>query len=228
MDSLEQEQKPGEQEQPSSEQEQVETTSKEPKPTLGERVYKESEFKKAQSAWDRQLSMQKTEATKAKTDAERAAKKSERLESDLQSLQKELDNLATKQFADDPEARQAYIDRHSLAKERREIELAKRESEDKLYESEKLAWQVKMDRRADELRKEYGISLEDLSGSLSEEEMEVRALKYQLNKPKPEESPIQKFDSHLSTGIGGKLSQDAQRKLSDEEWFKAKKGGRID
>ncbi len=155
---------------------------------------------------NRQLSLQKATADAAKAEAAKYKADREAFEASMRDTQSQLDDLVKKQFADDPEARQAYIDRRAIADDRRNLATEKAEAASKLLEAEKLAYEVVMNRKIDVMVKETGISREDLIECQSEAEVGERALRYQVEQKPPQvevkETPT--FDSGASSGAGGK------------------------
>lgn len=152
---------------------------------------------------NRQLSLQKAEAAKAKAEAEAHKASLQVLEAELHALQSQHDALVKQQFADDPEARQAYIDKRALAEEKRIVAKDKADAQNKLYEAEKLAWSVGMARKSIELVKETGIDPKELDECHTEDEMEVKALRFQVAKGAQEtEIKAPKFDTGTSSSGG--------------------------
>ena len=188
---------------------EVKTPSGEEKPTLG-RTFTEEEFGKAQSSWDRQIALAKAEAKKATSEVEQFKAESKHSEAYIQSLKEEMARLAN--AADDPDVKKSYTDR--MASLEREMKLAQREAEveRKLYEAEMTAWSARMAQRANELTKETGIDVKELEDCKTEEEMEVKALRFQLGKPTQEQKP-KKFASQGSGGGGRSLDDMSAREL---------------
>jgi len=235
---------PAEPEEPSAEppaEEEQEPTTGPEKPTVS--ITESKEFREAVdkavgkgvSSIQSQLSLQRQAAETAKAEAEEHKANVAALTEELQDLRKEQDDLVSKQFVDDPEARRAYVDRRGLADTKRELAKKTAEAERKLYAAEKLAWSAGMARKADALVKETGINPKELEECQTEEEMEVKALRFKMTKepekkepkkPGEEEEPP-KFDSLKSSGPGGKISAEAQEKMSDKAWFEAHKKGRV-
>jgi len=183
-------------------------------PTLTETLEFKEALKQAQSGWDRRLHSLEIEAKKAKRDYES-------VQAEFQSLQKEHEEAMEKFLGDDPDAKQAYVDRKAIAEARRVVAREKTEAEAKLYEAEKLVWSVNMAKKADELNKETGIPIEDLEDCNTEVEMEAKAwhfaikgLKEIKEKPKPATTP--KVDSGISTIKGGKLTAADMETMSVE------------
>ncbi len=114
---------------------------------------------------------------------------------------------------EDPAERKSYLagmrDKRTAAD--RESRVAKRESEvaRKLLEAEKLAVEVVMNRKIDQVVKDTGVTREDLMGCMSEAEVEVKGLRFQMANPKEpvtgEETP--QFDTPTSSGGGGSDKQ---------------------
>ena len=196
---------------PTSEKEAEPTTPK-AEPTI--RTYTQKELDEAvgkgRASTQSQLSLAKAGAIKAQAEAEEYKTNVQALETELQDLQRQHDDLAERQFADDPEARQAYVNRRAIADERRKIAKERADVERKLYDAEKLAWSVGMARKADALVKETGIDASELETCQTEEEMEVKALRFQLTR-EPEKTL--KFDSGVSSGVGVDLEGLSARQL---------------
>jgi len=175
------------------------------------------EFKEAlieaQKGWDRRIASLKAESDKAKVDAQAAKAEYESAKADLDALKVEHDETVSKAFGDDPDARQAYLDRKATNDAKREVLRYKAEAERKLAEAERMVWSVNMARKAQSLHQETGVPVEELEECTSLEAMEVKALRFQLKQPakvetsvKPPEPPVTPPDSGISTGKGGKLS----------------------
>ena len=172
----------------------------------------DSAIGKASESLNRQVSLSKAETNTAKAEAEQHKADREAFEAELKDLQKLHDDLVSKQFADDPEARQAYIDRRAIAEERRNLKKEKADSDRKLYAAERLTWEVGMEKKADALAKETGIDPAELKSCITEEEMEVKALRFEKTKEHVKEEQKPKFDSALSGGTGA-----SWRDLSPDE-----------
>jgi len=187
-------------------EEGAEPTQPEKEPTV--KTYTEEDFQRAVSkgleSITRQLDLQRAEASKHRAEAESHKAALTAVQTELQEIQSQFDDLANRQF-EDPEDKRAYLaslqDRRALAKEKARIALEKAEAEAKLYDAEKLAWQVRMTQRASELVRETGIDLAELESCQTEEEMEVKALRFKLEQGvKEPEKETQKFDSLAGQG----------------------------
>ena len=193
---------------PTSEEKETKPTTQ-TEPTI--RTYTQKELDEAvgkgRASTQSQLSLSQAEASRVKAEAEQYKASAEAIELELQDLQKQHDDLVSKQFADDPEARQAYTDRRAIAEEKRQAAKDLTEAKGKLLEAQKLAWSVGMARKADALVKETGIEASELETCQTEEEMEVKALRFKMTK-EPEVKEAPKFDSIVSSGGGG-LSDEA-------------------
>jgi len=193
---------------PTSEEKEVEPTTPKVEPTI--RTYTQKELDEAvgkgRASTQSQLSLSQASAKKFEAIAEEHKASVEALETERQDIQTQLDELVTKQFAEDPEARQAYVDRRGIAEEKRKLAKEKTVVEKKLYDAEKLAWSAGMSRKADMLVKETGIDAKELEACQTEEEMEVKALRFQLEKEPKKEEPKEepKFDKGVSS-VGGKV-----------------------
>ena len=165
------------------------------KPTV--RIEETPEFKKSLGkslkTINQQMSLREKEVTALKADLDK-------FKITHTNLQKEYDEMMERQFSEDPDARKAYFDRKSIDRERQKIAEEKVEVEKKLCDAEAKLWQIEMDKKAIELVKEIGIDVDEFVGCKTLEEMEVKALRYQLNNPK-NQTP-QKFDSGASSGGG--------------------------
>lgn len=143
-------------------------------------------------------------------------------EDDIRSLQTEHESLIAERFEDAGE-RRSYLasQRDKRGATDRERKVAKREAdvEKKLFEAEQLAVQVVMNRKIDVTVKETGITREDLMSCQSEAEVEVLGLRFQMANPaeseKGEGTP--EFDTGLSSGGGGKITQEAIDKMPPSE-----------
>ena len=174
---------------------------------------------------NKQLSMQQAEAKAAKAEVAEHKASVEAVELELQDLRREQSELVEKQFSEDPEARKAYVDRRSIADEKRVLAKKTAEAERKLYDAEKLGWAANMSRKADVLVKETGIGAKELENCKTEEEMEVKALRFQLNKEPEVKEPAKdpKFDKSVSTD-SSPMPEKAQAKMRAgwEEYHKNK------
>ena len=198
--------------------EEVKAPSEEEKPTL--RTYTEEEFGKAQSSWDRQIALSKAEAKKVSSELEQFKAEQKHSEAYIQSLKEEMARLAD--ASEDPDVKKSYISRMASLEREMKIKQKEAEAERKLYEAEMIAWSARMAQRATALTKETGIDVKELEDCKTEEEMEVKALRFQLGKPKQEEKPP-KFASPGSGGGGvdfSKLSADEKLNLGFKRFQK--------
>lgn len=200
---LEQGKKPAENAAPPPPKEKVEAPSEETKEPTLVKTYTEAEFKKAQSSWDRQIALSKAEAKKAGAQTEQFKAEQKRSQAYIQSLKDEMVKLA--ESVEDPEVRKTYTSRIMALD--RETSIAKRESdaEAKLYDAEQLAWSARMATKAAEVVKETGIDIKELEGCQTEDEIENKGLRFQIDNPKVEAKPEEKpqFDTGTSTPGGG-------------------------
>jgi len=191
-------------------------------PTI--RTYTQKELDEAVgkglSSVQSQLSLSKAEARKVQAEAEKHEATVKVMETELKSLREEYDRSVEQQFADDPEARKAFLDRRAIADSQRKLAWEKTELEHKLYDVELRDWRYEMDKRANELVAETGIDINEFAGSKTKEEMEVKALRFQIGK-KPAET--QKVDSLISSGTGVDLSGMTPRQLIQRGIDKGKK-----
>lgn len=180
-------------------------TQKEVKPTVG--IEETEEFRtaldkalgKSLKSTNQQLTLLKLAAEAAKSEVEQHKASNAVLELELRDLQKQHDEIVTLQFADDPDAKKTYLDKKALAIEKRQVSIDKAAAEKKLYEAEKKVDAVNKARRADELVKETNIELSELESCQTEEEMEIKALRFQLsNKGKKEDKDSPNFDPAVS------------------------------
>lgn len=217
--------KPGEEVVTPTPKEEEKPTLPEVKPTL-EKTYTQKELDKAVG---KGVSSIQSQLTLSQTEAERAREAHDQLQQELQALKEAHEKLVEKQFADEPEAFEGY--KKTKAIEAKEKEIARREAEVERnrIEAESLRWAINMKTKADELRQQYVVPVEVLEFCTTEEQMEKIAKSFPTRESVEEEKkePAPKFDSGVSTGSGGKISLDAQRKMGDKDWFEAKEGGRI-
>jgi len=196
---------------PTSDVKVAEPTTPKVAPTV--RTYTQKELDEAVgkglASIQQQLSLSQAEkrtlqAEKAERDATSAAR-----EAHIQALQREVDEV----LVDDPERRKAYVDR--IARLEKEQELAKDKA---TLEREKLDVareknDLRLARKARELIEQTGVPLSELEGSTTEEQMELKALKFQLNNKPEEEKETPKFDSARSSGIGDSSAGMTPREL---------------
>ena len=166
---------------------------------------------KGLSSINSRLTLQGQEVKASKAEAEVAALEVSRLEKELSEF-----------LQDDPEKQRAFTDRWEIAK-------IKASAEKKLYEAELKEWKLNMAVRARELMEETGIPLTDLEDSATQEEMEVRALRYKLTQAtetatkEAEKVKTPKIDSGVNTGGGGGVfSRRALEEMPFREYEKIK------
>ena len=188
------------------------------KPTVG-KTYTEDEFRheldkalgKGLESINRQLSQRDKALAAKNTELEEFKKTSSR---QLEDLQSDLDDTRNEhqqalKALDDPDIKTSYTDRVALRKKEREAARREKDAEDKLYKAELLVFKQGLEAKAKILHEETGIPIKELEECNTEDEMEVKALRYQLTHPEKkaeeqeEESP--KFDSGKSSG-GANLS----------------------
>jgi len=215
---------------PTSSKEVAKSTHPEVEPTV--RTYDQKEFDtavgKGLASVNTQLSLQKQAAETAKAEVEAAKADVVAIEAELKALQGEHDELVGKQFTD-PEERQTYFaslrDKRAFAEERSKLAKEKVDVEKKHYEAEKLAWSVAMARKADALVKETGIDPTELEACQTEEEMEVKALRFKIGKEPAGSENTPQFDSLISSGVGldpSKMSPDEKLKYGFRQLGKKK------
>lgn len=154
---------------------------------------------KGLSTMQSKLSLQTLETSKLKAEAESTKASFKGLEDELGDMRKQHDDLVEKQFADDPDARKAYIDRRAIADERRQLLKDKVEVERKRFETAEKEVELRLNKKRDVLAKETGIDAKELEG-LDEVSMVEKALRF---KKEPEVVKETKFDSALGGGGGG-------------------------
>jgi len=220
VEDLERVEEPAENVETPSETEKVEAPPEEEKPTL--KTYTEEQFGKAQSSWDKQIALSKAEVKKAEAKVEQFKATQKHSQAYVQSLKDEMEKLASS--VEDEDVRKTYTSR--MASLEREMKLAQRESEaeQKLYDAEQTAWSVRMAQKAAEVVKETGIDMKELEGCQTEEEMDVKGLRFQINKePEPKkEEKTPKFASGVSSGAGipAQPSVEQLEKMSPEDYAK--------
>ena len=197
---------------------EAKSTQEQKEPTAG-RTYTEEDFQRAVSkgleSIQRQLDLRNAETRKAESQLKSK-------EADLKAAQEDLAELKDLKL-DDPEFRETYTSKKAIRDAQREVDRAKAELEDQRYETEMQQWKVRMDAKAIELAKETGIDINEFVGCHTEEEMEVKALRWEkANKPATkEEVKPPKFDSGAGSGGGGVPSLAELAKMSTKE-LKAK------
>ena len=192
------------------------TTPTTPKgePTVG-KTYTQSELDKALGkgleSINKQLSLRDKALAAAKTELEEVRSTStaqiEDLKSDLEDTQDE--HRQALKALDDPDIKTSYTDRSAMRKREREAARREKTAEDKLHKAEKLVYQQGLEAKAKVLHEETGIPLKELSDCKTDDEMEVKSLRYQISHPdgkkaeEPQGKEEQKFDSGASSGSGG-------------------------
>jgi len=155
---------------------------------------------------NRQLSERDKSLTAKNAELEEAKKTSER---QLEDLQGELEDMRSEhqealKALDDDDVKKSYTDRGTLRKREREAARREKDAEDKLYKAEMLVYKQGLEAKAKTLHDETGIPVKELNGCNTEDEMEVKALRYRLthsdeNKDEDKEE-LSKFDSLKSSG----------------------------
>ena len=213
---------------PTQEKEGAKQTEPKEKPTVG-KTYTEENFRheldkalgKGLESINRQLSERDKALTAKNTELEEFKKTSSRQLEDLQADLEDMKNEHQQALkaVDDPDIKSTYTDRATLRKREREAARREKDAEDKLYKAEMLVYQQGLEAKAKILHGETGIPVKELDECKTEDEMEVKALRYRLVHPdgkkaeeteKEEEPP--KFDSSLSSG-GTDLSSLSAREL---------------
>ena len=192
---------------------QAESTQSEEQPT----GYKtEEDFQRAVSKGleniQRQLDLRKTEADKYKSEADQHKFKSEGMDRMVKSLERQIETIT--QAIDDPDVKSGILSK--VQQDRREQQLLdlKAEAENKLYEAEKLAWSARMAQKADAIHRETDIPISELEDCQTEEEMEVKGLRYKLAKAEEPKEPKEKTPKFAGGSGGG--GGDSWKKLSPE------------
>jgi len=196
---------------PTQETEVGNQTKPEAQPTVG-KTYTQEELDKAVGkgleSINRQLS-EKNKALSAKeAELEEAKKTSTR---QLEDLQGELEDIRAEHLEaikalDDDDVKKSYTDRATLRKREREAARREKDAEDKLYKAEMLVFKQGLEAKAKILHEETGIPIKELDECQTEDEMEVKALRYRLTHPEGEKAKDDdddkspKFDSGLSSG----------------------------
>ncbi len=175
---------------PTSKEKGVEPTTPKVEPTIS--ITETDEFRHAlDKALGKGLASTQSQLSLSQSEARQFKAQLEARDAKIEAMQKEVDEV----LVDDPEKRQAYISR--IAGLEREQKIAERE-----YAVELAEHKQRMDAKANEVMARTGIPVEQLLGSISEEEMELRATRYErdeLKKSKePEKEP--KFESGVSSG----------------------------
>jgi len=202
---------------------QAEPIQSQEKPTG--KTYTEEDFQRAVSkgleSIQRQLDLRNAETRKAESQLKLK-------EADLKAAQEDLAELKDLKL-DDPEFRETYTSKKAIRDAQREVDEAKIELEDQRYEVEMQQWKAGMDAKAIELVKETGIDINEFVGCHTEEELEVKALRWEkANKPaKKEEVKPPKFDTGISSGatITAHPSIEQLEKMTPNEyaeWYKAR------
>ena len=184
-------------------------TTPEGEPTV-EKTYTQSELDKAigkgLESTNKQLSLrEKAIATlTAELDELKSTStaKIEDLQSNLEDIQDEHRDAL--KAVDDLDIKASYTDRTAMRKREREVARQEKIAEDKLKKAETLVYKQGLEAKAKLLHEETGIPLKELDECKTDDEMEVKSLRYQLSHPneKPQEKEESKFDSGISSGGG--------------------------
>jgi len=195
--------------------EEVKQTEPKEEPTV-EKTYTEKEFRheldkalgKGLESINRQLS-ERDKAIAAKTTEleefkKTSSRKLEDLQADLEDMKSEHQDAI--KALDDPDIKATYADRVTLRKREREAARREKDAEEKLTKAETLVYKQGLEAKAKLLHEETGIPVKDLGECQTEDEMEVKALRYRISHPSEEkaededEDKASKFDSGLSSG----------------------------
>lgn len=202
---LEQKEPGAEQVPPTTEKEREEPTEQEVKSTVS-KIEETPEFRRAlgksTESLNKQLSLRDSETRAAKAEADRFKAESATRQAQIEVLQTEIEEA----LAEDPERRQAYISRIKGLERAQKIAEKEAKAEEKDYKAEVKLWQAAMGLKARELADEIpGLNVKELLETCkTEEEMEVKALRFRLAKgeeeSKAEKVKTPKIDSGLSSG----------------------------
>lgn len=194
---------------PTLEKEVAEPTPPKVEPTV--KAYNQKELDdavgKGTASSNRLRSLAETRANKAETQiaqlmAVQEVSLAERQEGDARYAE-------LVQGLEDPAEKEKLLSRISIAREKQILARERAEAKQERLETVQAAKSVGLGRKANEMNKEYGIDVIELEVCKTEEEMEVKALKFQLEKPaetQPDEIP----DSSISSASG------------ESEWTEAK------
>ena len=195
-----------------SEKKVAEPTTPKVEPTI--RTYTQKELDEAvgkgRSSTQSQLSLSQAEARKAVAEVEQHKAQIAARDARIQAMQKEVEEA----LADDPERRQAYVSKIASLQREQGITQREAEIESKRYEFELKEHNLRMAVKAKEVMEKTSIPLEQLEGSITEEELEVKGLRFQLTKEPAEKTP--KFDSAIPSG-GGLSDDEFERKMGSGE-----------
>jgi len=200
----------------------AEPTGPEGEPTVG-KTYTETEFRheldkalgKGLESLNRLLSKRDKDITAKSAEIEdlksTTSGRIDDLLAELEDTRREHQQAL--QAVDDPDVKKSYSDRVTLAKREREAARREKDAEAKLYKAEMLVHTVGLEAKAKALHDETGVPIKELSDCNTEDEMEVKALRYQVanaisgKQPQSKETPSKgekpKFDSGASSGSGG-------------------------
>ena len=197
VEDLERDKNPAEIAEVASEKEITELSSMETKPTLG-RTYTEEEFGKAQSSWDRQIALSKAEIAQVKAEKEQSKAEQEFYKAEIKELQEEFDRLVI--GIDDPDQKEKILSRISIAREKQMVARKNAEAEQKLYIATQKELAYQLFEKARSISAETGIPIDELKSCATEQEMEIKALRFQISQAEPKETKIPKIDSGISSG----------------------------
>jgi len=202
MDTIERATAVPEQVVPSPEKEQAAPSEEKKEPTVG-KIEETPEFKRALGkstvSLNKQVSLHQKEVNSIKAEMESLKANTSTYELKYRSLQSEYDDLMTRQFADDPEARKVYLDKRLMAEEKQVIAQEKAAVEKERYEVARIVRASELSKKADELVRETGIDRDDLEECQNLDEMEAKAWRYKAsNMQAPPAEPPQ-FDSAKSS-----------------------------
>jgi len=211
------------------------TTPTTPKgePTV-EKTYTQSEHDKALGkgleSMNKQLSLRDKALAAATTELEElratSTAKLEDLQGTLEDAQDE--HRQALKAMDDPDIKASYTDRTAMRKREREADRREKTAEDKLHKAETLVYKQGLEAKAKILHEETGIPLKELDECKTDDEMEVKSLRYQISHPdgekaeKPQEDEP-KFDSGQQGGGSSKDLNNLSRKQLYSEAYSKKK-----
>jgi len=186
----------------------AEPTTLEGEPTV-EKTYTQSEHDKALGkgleSMNKQLSL-RDKALAAKTielEELRATStaKIEDLQANFEDAQEE--HRQALKAMDDPDIKASYTDRTAMRKREREADRREKDAGTKLEKAEKLVYQQGLEAKAKVLHEETGIPLKELDECKTDDEMEVKSLRYQISHPNEKKQEEEQFDSGQQGGGGG-------------------------
>jgi len=191
-------------------EEQAESIQSQEKPTV---KYTEEDFQRAVSKGlaniQKQLDLQRTEAQKA-------ASQLKVKEADLKTLQEDLAELENLKL-DDPDFRETYTSQKTIREAQRKVDVKMAELEAMRDEINTQQWRTRMDKKGAELVKETGIDIDEFVGCQTEEEMEIKALRFLVSK-KTEEPKKPEKTRFVNLGDGGGIIEKSEEERLKERY----------